>query len=437
MTTKVGTPLEKFPEPVHGTGGIPKHRYLDREFARLEDERMWCRAWLYAGPASDVEEVGDFLRFEIGNESILVVRAAPGEGGLRAFYNVCQHRGSQLVLEQGCGHARRFTCPYHLWSYDLEGQLVHAPDREDFPQGNPEGLRIPSVRVDEWNGLVFVNMDPDAETLREFLGVSAQHLAPYDFANNYHLAIDQTFDWPCNWKAGVDAFNEVYHVQGIHPEILDFTDDVDCPIDLLGKHSRFLFTVLRPSPRWTDELAQARGLRDRYALSDTVRTFVAAAGLDPDEYDDHRKLRPAMIARTRALSEEFGLDVALLNDDQLFIDVHYQFFPNITFNISIQHFWLFRARPHPTGDPNRMLWDFQEFRRKPKDAPAPERPAHTNHVWGDGSEREIDVVLQQDGNQAGPIQAGMRSRGFQELRLAHQERRIRHFHAVLDEYLKG
>ena len=144
----------------------------------------------------------------------------------------------------------------------------------------------------------------------------------------------------------MDAFNEVYHVQGIHPEILDFTDDVDCPIDLLGKHSRFLFTVLRPSPRWTDELAQARGLRDRYALSDTVRTFVAAAGLDPDEYDDHRKLRPAMIARTRALSEEFGLDVALLNDDQLFIDVHYQFFPNITFNISIQHFWLFRARPH-------------------------------------------------------------------------------------------
>jgi len=434
---RIGTPLEKFPEPVHGTGGISKDRYLDPDFARLEDERMWCRSWLYAGPSSDVSRVGDFLRFDIGNESILVVRAAQGRGGLRAFYNACQHRGSQLVPAESCGHVRRFTCPYHLWTYDLEGALVHAPDREDFPQKIPEGLRIPGVGVGEWNGLVFVNMDPDAESLDEFLGVSAEHLAPYDFEQNYHLAIDQTFEWPCNWKAGVDAFNEVYHVQGIHPEILDFTDDVDCPIDLLGRHSRFLFTVLRPSPRWTDEIAQARGLRDRYALSETVRTFVTAAGLDPDAYDDHRKLRPAMIERTRALSEEFGLDVGALNDDQLFIDVHYHFFPNITFNISIQHFWLFRARPHPSGDPNRMLWDFQEFRRKPTDAPAPERPAHTHHVWGDGSEEQIDRVLQQDGNQAGPIQAGMRSRGFQELRLAHQERRIRHFHAVLDEYLKG
>ena len=123
---KIGTPLEKFPEPVHGTAEIPKHRYLDRSFAALEDERMWCRAWLYAGPSSDVREVGDFFRFEIGNESILVVRS---RGGLRAFYNTCQHRGSQLVLEPGCGHARRFTCPYHLWSYDLDGTLVHVPDR--------------------------------------------------------------------------------------------------------------------------------------------------------------------------------------------------------------------------------------------------------------------------------------------------------------------
>jgi nitrite reductase/ring-hydroxylating ferredoxin subunit len=430
-----GTPLEKFPEPVHGTDPIAKERYLDRAFGELENDRMWCRAWLYAGPSSDVSRVGDFLRFDIANESILVVRAEQGAGGLRAFYNVCQHRGSQVVIGRDCGSTRRFVCPYHLWTYDLEGRLVHAPDREDFPQGIPHDLRIPAVQVDEWNGLVFVNMDPDAEPLGDFLGASGEHLLPYDFAANYYLAIDQTFEWGCNWKAGVDAFNEVYHVQGIHPELLDFTDDVDCPVDLLGKHSRFLFTVLRPSPRWTDELAQARGLRDRWALSDYVKSFVKEAGLDPDEYDDHRRLRPAMIEQTKKLAEQFGLDVSQLNDDQIFMDVHYQFFPNITFNISVQHFWLFRARPHPTGDPHRMLWDFQEFRRKPKDAPAPERPEHTSHVWGDGAEKEIDPVLQQDGNQAAPIQSGMRSRGFRGLHLAHQERRIRHFHAVLDEYL--
>ena len=430
-----GTPLEKFPEPVHGTDPIPKERYLDRGFAERENEKMWCRTWLYAGPSSDVSRVGDFLRFEIANESILVVRAEPGTGGLRAFYNVCQHRGSQLVSDRACGSARRFVCPYHLWTYDLEGKLVHATDREDFPQGIADDTRVPAVKVDEWNGLVFVNMDLAAEPLAGYLGASGDHLLPYDFASNYFLAIDTTFEWACNWKAGVDAFNEVYHVQGIHPEILDFTDDVDCPIDLLGKHSRFLFTVLRASPRWTDQLAQAKGLRDRFALSDFVRGFVKEAGLDADEYDDLRQLRPAMIQRTKDLAQQFGLDVAGLNDDQLYIDIHYQFFPNITFNISVQHFWLFRARPHPSGDPHRMLWDFQEFRRKPKSLATPERPEHTSHVWGDGSERDIHQVLQQDGEQAGPIQAGMRSRGFKGLHLAHQERRIRHFHAVLDEYL--
>ena len=183
--TRIGTPLEKFPEPVHGTEAIPKERYLDPAFAQLENDKLWCRSWIYVGPSSDVTSVGDFLRFDIANESILVARAEAGAGGLRAFYNVCQHRGSQIVSGRDCGSARSFVCPYHLWTYDLAGKLVHATDREDFPQGIPDALRIPAVRVDEWNGLVFVNMDLAAEPLADFLGAAGEHLLPYDFANNY------------------------------------------------------------------------------------------------------------------------------------------------------------------------------------------------------------------------------------------------------------
>ncbi len=211
----IGTPLHKFPEPALDHEIIPKERYTSRAFAELEWDAVWTRTWLLAGTLADLEQVGDDFTFEIGRESIVVTRSAPDR--IDAFYNVCQHRGSQVVLARGCGHARSFVCPYHLWNYDLTGKLRGLPDREDFPQGVPDDTRMPALRVETWGGWVFVNMDPEAESLAEHLGVVADHLAPYDFARNYALAEDYTFEWACNWKVGVDAFNEVYHVQGIHP----------------------------------------------------------------------------------------------------------------------------------------------------------------------------------------------------------------------------
>lgn len=432
-SSPVGTPLEKFPEPALGHATIPKDRYTSREFARLEWDRMWTKTWLMAGPLSDLENVGDYFTFEIGRESIVVARSAPDR--IDAFFNVCQHRASQVVLERGCGHARQFVCPYHLWAYDLSGRLRGLPDREDFPQGVPADARMPALRVETWAGWVFVNMDPDAKPLADYLGVVADHLAPYDFARNYALAEDYTFLWECNWKVGVDSFNEVYHVQGIHPELLPFTDDVDCPIDLFGRHSRFLFKVGVPSPRWTDHKAQAAGYRDRRALSKEMREVLGHYQMDPAPFEnDASAVRPALIARTREMGRALGWDFSRLNDEQLWIDVHYTIFPNLTFNVSAGHFWLFRHRPHPT-DPEKMYWDFQEYRRVAPDAPRPSRPEHVEAVWGDGREKQMHLALLQDGNQAAPQQRGLASRGFRGLHLAHQERRIRHFHSVLGEYV--
>jgi hypothetical protein len=294
---------------------------------------------------------------------------------------------------------------------------------------------MPPLRVDTWGGWVFLNMNPDAEPLGKFLGSVADHLAPYDFERNYALAEDYTFEWDCNWKVAVDAFNEVYHVQGIHPELLPISDDVDCPIDLLGKHSRFLFKVGAPSPRWTDRRAQAAGYRDRKALTQELREVLGHLGIDPGPYaDDVSSVRSALIRRSRELAAEYRLDYDALNDEQLWLDVHYMLFPNITFNISAGHFWLFRHRPHP-DDPNRMFWDFQEYRRVPRDGARPPRPAHVHARWGDGHEHKLHLALIQDGDAAPPQQRGLRSRGFKGLHLAHQERRIRHFHDVLMRYL--
>jgi len=431
--TRRGTPLEKLPEPELGIGVISARRYTSPEFMAREWKKMWTRTWQVAGSTSDVAEVGSFFTYEIGTESILVVRSARDR--IEAFYNVCQHRASELVARGSRGRTGAFVCPYHQWSYDLGGCVRRVPDREDFRQGVPEDMRLPRVCCDDWGGFVFVNLDPNAAPLREYLGVIPEHLDVYDFENNYALAEDMSFEWACNWKVGVDAFNEVYHVQGIHPELLEFTDDVDCPIDLLGQHSRFLFHVLRPSPRWTDERARAAGYRDRNEIPHSVRDIMRGMGVDPDGFEgDMRDVRPLLTLKLRELGKLGGLDFEALNDEQLWIDVHYSIFPNITLNISAGHFWYFRHRPHET-DPNRMYWDFQEYRRIPGNGPRPPRPEHIDALWGDGNEQKLHLALRQDGDAAPPLQRGMRSRGFQGLHLAHQERRIRHFHATLDRYL--
>jgi len=427
------TPVTKLPEPELGQSLIPKDRYLSTDFQAREQDRLWPAVWNLVGPTSDVAEAGDYLVFNLGVESVLVVRG--DDGRLRAFHNVCQHRGRRL-REAGSGHASSFQCPYHLWTYERDGRLSWVPDADDFPQGDPVGcVGLPEVRCETWNGWVFVNLDGAAEPLDEYLGPLTDHLAPYDFAANYHLVEDISMAWDCNWKVGVDAFNEVYHVQGIHPELLSFTDDVDCPVDLLGKHSRFIFRVGYPSPRWTDELAQREGYADRHQVTQMMRVIMEGAGLDPAEFEGRAEdVRPALFQARRQFGAQRGLRYDDLADEQLTDDFHYFIFPNITLNISADHFWFFRHRPHER-DPEQMWWDFQTYARLPPGVDPPPRPETIVCRYGDGTEQKIHLALQQDAAAAPPVQAGMRSAGYTGLYLAHQERRIRHFHQVLEDYV--
>ncbi len=429
------TPVTKLPEPDLGSALIPKDRYLSRAYQDRERERLWPRVWNLVGPTSDVAEPGDYLVFDQGPESVIVVRG--DDGTVRAFHNVCQHRGRRL-RESGSGFASMFQCPYHLWTYGRDGSLQSVPDASDFPQGDPTRcIGLPEVRCATWNGWVFVNFDGRAEPLEEYLAPLTEHLAAYDFESNYHLVEDISMAWSCNWKVGVDAFNEVYHVQGIHPELLSFTDDVDCPVDILGKHSRFIFRVGYPSPRWTDELAAREGYTDRHQLTHMMRVIMEGAGLDPAPFEGRpQDVRPALFQARREYGVRNGYDYDALVDEQLTDDFHYFIFPNITLNISADHFWFFRHRPHES-DPEQMWWDFQTYARLPPGVDPPPRPERIVCTFGDGTEQKLHLALQQDAAASPPVQAGMRSAGFTGLYLAHQERRIRHFHHVLEDYVES
>jgi phenylpropionate dioxygenase-like ring-hydroxylating dioxygenase large terminal subunit len=417
-----GTPTDKAPDPELRTGVIDQRRYTSPAFMQLEWDRMWSRVWLLGARLLDMPEPGDYVVTEIGRESILIVRQA--NGGVRAFYNVCQHRGNRL---RPCGlgttgEGRSFICAYHHWEYELDGSYRRIPDLDTFPQGRPSrGLR--EVPCDSWGGFAWYSLADSPEPLHEFLGPIPRHLDPYNFDRMVQTR-DITVEWNCNWKTSVDAFNESYHVQGIHPQLLWYLQDLDIQIDCYAKHSRYLIPFGTLSPR----------VRKPPAIPEPIKTIMKAAGMDPADYDSPiANIRRDVQQHKRALGKTQGRDYSRLNDDQLTDDYHYLIFPNLSLNVHADDFWIFRHRPHPT-DPDRMFYDIMTYELVPEGLEWPERAAHG--TWKHG-EKSIGTVLDQDAANLPGVQAGMHSKGFSGLWIGNQELRIRHFHKVLDDYVYG
>lgn len=417
-----GTPVEKAPDPQLGYDLIPAERYISREFMQLEWDHVWTKVWLLGGRSEDMPNPGDYICTEIGKESVLIVRQR--DGSVKAFYNVCLHRGNRLRPE-GLGSAENFRCMYHHWRYGLDGSIEHIPDASSFPQGCPPGGRIQPLPAGEWGSFVWFSLNPDVEPLLNYLDPIPAHLAPYHF-ERMRLVKDITVEWNCNWKASVDAFNESYHVQGIHPQLMWYLDDVNLQIDCYGKHNRYLIPFGTISPR-KDLPSQ---------IPPPIQFMMQKAGMDPAEYEGPMTgIRKAIQRHMRENGHKKGRDYSELNDDQLTDDYHYLIFPNVTLNTHADDLMLFRQRPHPE-DPDRMLYDIWIFELPDaeKDDRNREyrRPRHQYFRHGDKS---IGLVLDQDAFNLPNVQKGMHSAGFQGLWIGDQELRIRHFHKVIDDYL--
>ena len=161
---------------VRHDGFVPKERYTTRGFLDLEMTRLWPRVWQIACREEELPSAGDWVEYQIGDQSILIVRG--DTGGISAFHNACLHRGTRLAEGHGRFKGERIRCPYHGWCYALDGRLQDVPDRHEF-RDLPAEMRLGPVRAECWGGFVFVNMDPDAEPLLEFLDPLPTLLAPY------------------------------------------------------------------------------------------------------------------------------------------------------------------------------------------------------------------------------------------------------------------
>jgi phenylpropionate dioxygenase-like ring-hydroxylating dioxygenase large terminal subunit len=422
-----GTPVAKAPDPKLGNKLIPADRYTSHEFKQLEWDKIWSKVWLLGCREEDIPETGDHFVTEIGRESILLVRQK--DGSVKAFFNVCLHRGNKLVHSYEkpveATTAGTFKCRYHDWEYGQDGRFVDIPDLETFPQGAPKCGGLIERPCDVWGSFVWFSLNPDVEPLHDYLGVIPEHLDPYHFERMV-LTKTLTVEWDCNWKASVDAFNESYHVQGTHPQLLYYLDDLDIQIDCYDKHNRYLIAFGVLSPR---VLAPGE-------IPPPIKVVMKGAGMDPADYEGSvYDIRKDVQKHKRANGPAQGKDYSDLNDDQLTDDYHYMIFPNITMNVHADDMMMFRQRPHP-DDPNKMYFDYY-FYELPDNEFDPEtyrRPVHKNYKNGEIS---LGLVINQDAYNLPFVQAGMNSSAYEGLWIGNQELRIRHFHETIEAYIKG
>ena len=194
---------------------VPPGRYTSDEFFELERRHLWSKVWLYAAHRSQLPEPGSYLRLDIPGAPIFVVRGKDDE--IRAFYNVCSHRGAPLVRDWS-GTERYFRCTYHQWTYNSQGDLIAVMDERDFPEPFDKAcLGLQEVRCELWGPWIFVNEDPDGQPLLEWLDMLVDEFEPFEI-DRLRPAAMKSYEVECNWKLIMDAFLEVYHLKGIHPK---------------------------------------------------------------------------------------------------------------------------------------------------------------------------------------------------------------------------
>jgi nitrite reductase/ring-hydroxylating ferredoxin subunit len=444
-------PASMFAEsvPALGHDDIDKARYFSREWHDREIERLWPRVWQMACREEQIPEAGDSLVYEVGPYSILVVRSNATE--IKAFFNSCLHRGTQL-RPGGCHEGEvvsssRLTCPFHGWSWRLDGTLDHIPARWDFPHVDAAAFNLREVKAATWGGFVFINMDENAEPLEDYLGDLVPHFEAWPMEDRYIAAHVQKIV-PCNWKIAQESFIEVLHVEHTHPQTMPYIGDVNSQYDVFGAHvNRMITPQAVASPLLS-------GLTEQQVTDSFIKELAGSPGPGADagfnlprvEVAHGENARRAMAALMRRnLTETTGVDHSRLSISETLDTTMYQVFPNFMpcggGGVPV----VFRFRPNG-DDPDTSIIDVMLLYAFPADGerpePAPVTKLGLDDSWFKAPELGgICAIFEQDTANMPLVHRGLKAGGPRTLgkpgtTLAdYQEIRIRHYHGILDRYL--
>jgi nitrite reductase/ring-hydroxylating ferredoxin subunit len=428
-----------------GDAPIDASRYTSEDFAQIEREKLWPNVWQFAAREEDLPEPGDTAVYEINQRSYLLVRQR--DGGIRAFHNVCLHRGRKL--RTASGPAINLRCAFHGFTWNLDGSLKEIPCRWDFSHLSDERMALPELKVDRWQGFVMVTENQDLPPFREWIGPGVEH---YD---NWRLDECHTAAWigrviPANWKATAEAFMEAWHSVVTHPQILPFTADANTRYDLYGDHMNRAITpagALSPHLKGKDQLYVIQKLGEFIGGggdSRGRRTSTDATDLRGFAADDPLLARKILAQANReGFAAMNGHDYSAATDSEMLDNFTYNIFPNFApwggFVPNIVYRW------RPWGDPDHCLMEVRILMRTPKgEKPPKSAPMHlipsdqpfasASHLMG----AALAGVFDQDMENLPYVQEGMKASANGRLELGnYQESRIRHFHRTLDKYLSG
>ncbi len=213
--------------PFERARAMPKSVYTSPAFAEAEQRHVFAKDWLCAGRVDALKDPGDYLTMEIAGEPIIILRDRDGQ--LRGLSNVCRHRMSTLL--EGRGHVRAIVCPYHAWTYNLDGSLRGAPAMTLNETFCKDQIHLPQIRVSDWHGWIMVTLNPDAPDVHDRLREVERLVGHLDMAS-YTETFREEFRWATNWKVLAENFMESYHLPACHAGTIGGTCDLalmECP----------------------------------------------------------------------------------------------------------------------------------------------------------------------------------------------------------------
>ncbi len=369
LAVRLGPEAHQIPE--YGPSRMSRQVYTDPVRFELERERVLAKSWILADRSERVSKPGDWTTFEGHGETVVITRQP--DGSLAAFHNVCQHRGPAIVREpHGCG-ARRFTCPYHGWTYDTTGRLVGVPERDDFSAEHLAGVRAPPVAVDEWAGWIWINLAGSAAPgLMGWIGPEISDDLGRFAMEGMVLHETLEFDVPVNYKAIVDGFNEVYHITQLHHVAPAMTKSArGTSFHIVGQN----YMCFVPRPDTLDRLEE--------------------------DWDHHK-----------------------------YAICHYVVFPNTVFNCNPEHVQVFNPIPVDVNRTKFLCWQLIY----PGDQSDPEYAAYydkTMQHWAG-----LKVVVSEDIAIYDQLARTQRSSGYTQHILSERECKIAHYHDNMARLIK-
>ena len=443
-----GEPIETA-EALEAPVTIGVESYVSPDYARAEQDKLWRKVWQQVGRVEEIPDIGNYLTYQIMDDSIVVVRAAADK--IVAYHNVCPHRGRRLIdtapgEKNACGTIKQFVCGFHGWRYKLSGENIHVLEKKDW-QGalTAERTHLAEVKVDSWGGWLWINMDPESGPLRDYLEPAASMLDPFQL-QNMRNRWRRWLVFDCNWKVAMEAFAEIYHVEATHPEFMQFGTfagwgraqglhsniGYDAPKGMDENQSAKLRIGTAKDPRIAT--AEMQIYTWEQVNTNTTRTLVDAALRLKDELPEGTpgaEVLKHWLASARRDDEARGVfwpevDPAHVGKS----GTSWQIFPNFQIGHAVNNMLCYSARPYG-NNPDKCIFEAAVYELYPNG----EEPA-THWDYLDPEDKRWGTVLPQDFSNMAAVQQGMKSLGFSGTKPnPYRERSIANLHRNLARYM--